>query len=122
MIKAHDLQLGDYVLIQGKPRQVEAITKRKIGYHVDKQKDNRLYYARLCEVEPIEIKSIELDNIDRVIIVNQDMKIDLSPFNVKLTIESVYKDICTFSNIFGERLILRRMEVHLLQRILRNLE
>lgn len=53
MIRGEELQLGDYVLIEGKPRQVESITKKKVGYHIDKQNDKRLYYARLREIEPI---------------------------------------------------------------------
>ena len=54
MIKATELQIGDFVLIDGTPRKVEAITKKKIGYH-RKEKEPRLYYARLRDVEPIEI-------------------------------------------------------------------
>lgn len=54
MIKATELQIGDFVLIDGTPCKVEAITKKKIGYH-RKEKEPRLYYARLRDVEPIEI-------------------------------------------------------------------
>ena len=54
MIKATELQIGDFVLVDGTPRKVEAITKKKIGYH-RKEKEPRLYYARLRDVEPIEI-------------------------------------------------------------------
>lgn len=55
MIRADQLQIGDYVLVRGIPRQVESITKKKIGYHVNKQTDGRLHYARLVEIQPIEI-------------------------------------------------------------------
>ena len=55
MIKATELQIGDYVLVSGTPRRVESITKRKIGYHINPQTGKRLYYARLHDVEPIEI-------------------------------------------------------------------
>ena len=55
MIKYSELQIGDYVLVGGKPRQVQAVTKKKIGFHIDKQNDKRLYYARLKELEPIAI-------------------------------------------------------------------
>ena len=61
MIKAIELQIGDYVLVSGTPRRVESITKKKIGYHKDKQKDGRLYYARLCEVEPIDLTNALLE-------------------------------------------------------------
>lgn len=54
MIKATELQLGDYVLVEGKIRRVESLTKRKIGFHINDEK-KRLYYARLHDVEPIEI-------------------------------------------------------------------
>lgn len=55
MIKATELQIGDYVLVSGTPRRVESITKKKIGYHINPKTDKRLYYARLHDVEPIEI-------------------------------------------------------------------
>lgn len=55
MIKSTELMIGDYVLVQGKPRRVESITKKKIGYHVNKHTDGRLHYARLVEIQPIEI-------------------------------------------------------------------
>lgn len=53
--------IGDWVSVEGIPRQVEAITKKKIGYHKDKQKDGRLYYVRLCEVEPIKLTNALLE-------------------------------------------------------------
>lgn len=46
--------LGDFVLIDGTPRKVEAITKKKVGYHRT-ENDSRMHYARACEVQPIEI-------------------------------------------------------------------
>lgn len=46
--------IGDWVLVDGTPRKVEAIAKKKIGYH-RKENEPRLYYARLHDVEPIEI-------------------------------------------------------------------
>lgn len=46
--------IGDFVLVDGTPRKVEAITKKKIGYH-RKENEPRLYYARLRDVEPIDI-------------------------------------------------------------------
>lgn len=58
MIKATELMIGDWVLVSGTPRKVEAITKKKIGYHINPQTDNRLYYARLHDVEAIEINSV----------------------------------------------------------------
>ena len=54
MIKATELQIGDWILVEGTPRKVEAITKKKIGYHL-KESEPRLYYARLHDVEPIPL-------------------------------------------------------------------
>lgn len=55
MIKATELQIGDFVLVDGKPRRVESITKKKIGYHLHPQNDKGLHYARLHDVGPIKI-------------------------------------------------------------------
>ena len=60
MIKSTELMIGDYVLVDGKPRRVESITKKKIGYHINPQTDKRLYYARLHDVEPIVITNLLL--------------------------------------------------------------
>ena len=54
MIRGYQLMIGDWVLVDGTPRKVEAITKKKIGYH-RKENEPRLYYARLRDVEPISI-------------------------------------------------------------------
>lgn len=54
MIKYSELMIGDWVLVDGTPRKVEAITKKKIGYH-RKENEPRLYYARLHDVEPIPL-------------------------------------------------------------------
>ena len=54
MIRGDQLMIGDWVLVDGTPRKVEAITKKKIGYQ-RKENEPRLYYARLRDVEPIEL-------------------------------------------------------------------
>ena len=54
MIRGYQLMIGDWVLVDGTPRKVEAITKKKIGYH-RKENEPRLYYARLHDVEPIPL-------------------------------------------------------------------
>ena len=46
--------IGDWILVDGTPRKVEAITKKKIGYH-RKENEPRIYYERLRDVEPIEL-------------------------------------------------------------------
>lgn len=54
MIKYSELMIGDWVLVDGTPRKVEAITKKKIGYH-RKENEPRLYYAMLRDVESIPL-------------------------------------------------------------------
>ena len=54
MKRGYQLMIGDWVLVDGTPRKVEAITKKKIGYH-RKENEPRLYYARLHDVEPIPL-------------------------------------------------------------------
>lgn len=67
MIRADQLQIGDYVLVSGTPRRVESITKKEIGYHINPQADKRLHYARLSDVEPIEIteEMLEQNGFDK---------------------------------------------------------
>ena len=54
MIRYENHQIGDWILVDGTLRQIQAITKKKIGYHL-KENEPRLYYARLRDGEPIEI-------------------------------------------------------------------
>ena len=54
MISGYQLMIGDWVLVDGTPRKVEAITKKKIGYH-RKENEPRLYYAMLRDVESIPL-------------------------------------------------------------------
>jgi hypothetical protein len=68
MIRADQLQIGDYVLVSGTPRRVESITKKKIGYHINPQTDNRLHYARLHDVEPIEISEVFVEDTKNIIL------------------------------------------------------
>ncbi len=55
MIKYSELQIGDWVSVDGVPRKVEMITKKKIGYYVNKQTDGCLQYARLKDIEQIPL-------------------------------------------------------------------
>lgn len=68
MIRADQLQIGDFVLVDGKPRRVESITKKKIGYHLHPQTDKRLYYARLHDVEPIDVTEVFVEDSSNVIL------------------------------------------------------
>lgn len=66
MIRYDEIMIGDYVLVKGTPRKVEAITKKKIGYHVNPQTDNRMYYARLHEIEPITAEYVDLIDTENI--------------------------------------------------------
>ena len=55
MMKYSELQIGDWVFVNGVPRKVEMITKKKIGYHVTKQTDGCLQYAGLKDIEQIPL-------------------------------------------------------------------
>lgn len=54
MIRYDEIMIGDYVLVNGTPRKVEAITKEKIGYHTSALKIG-LSYSQLCECEHVKI-------------------------------------------------------------------
>ena len=56
MIRADDLTIGCDVLVNNVLVKVAAITKKKIGYHL-KPCENRMRYARLCEVFPVPLSS-----------------------------------------------------------------
>ena len=105
----------DYVLVDGKIRRVEQITKRKIGYHIDDVK-KRLYYARLCEVFPIDIEYLEF--VDGGMLINGEIKVEIKP--LECAIDDFHHTI-KIRNNFGENLILREWHFHLLQHILRAL-
>jgi hypothetical protein len=66
MIRYDEIMIGDYVLVNGTPRKVEAVTKKKIGYHIHPQTDNRMYYARLHEIEPITAELVDFIEIENI--------------------------------------------------------
>ena len=49
-----ELRIGNLVRYNSEVVKIEKITKRKIGYHKEANK-SRMYYARLNEIEPIEL-------------------------------------------------------------------
>lgn len=53
-MKANELIVGDIVLVDGIPRKVAQVTKRKIGYHLSEM-ECVMHYARLCEIRPVPI-------------------------------------------------------------------
>lgn len=58
MVRATEIMVGDWLWYQGQfnafPLKVEQVTKRKVGYHADSH-ENRMYYLRLHEVQPIPL-------------------------------------------------------------------
>lgn len=119
MIKATELQIGDYVLVAGTPRRVESITKKKIGYHINPQTDKRLHYARLHDVEPLPIKTLGQFKDGFVINENIILEFDTSTL-LGISCESLDTTF-RFVNILGEILILRAGYVHSLQHMVRML-
>ena len=115
MIRYEELTIGDYVLVQGKIRRVESITKKKIGYHITPT--DQLHYARLCEVFPIDVATIEY--IDGGLKVNGCIEVALIGL-FECAIED-FNHTIKIRNNFGENLILREWHLHLLQHILRAL-
>ena len=115
MIGYYELAIGDFVLVKGKIRRVEAITKRKIGYHITPT--DQLHYARLCEVFPIDVATIEY--MDGGLKVNGCIEVALIGL-LECAIED-FNHTIKIRNNFGERLILREWHLHLLQHILRAL-
>lgn len=61
-MKANELRIGNLVKLNGEIVKVEQITKKKIGYHKE-PRENVMHYAKLCEVEPIELTENVMDMI-----------------------------------------------------------
>ena len=116
MIRYEELTIGDFVLVNGKIRRVEAITKRKIGYHITPT--DSLHYARLCEVFPLEIRELNVVGSQGKLIINEGITIDFS--GEPASVEKFFHTV-KLSNGFGEQLILREWYLHLLQHIFRAL-
>lgn len=53
-MKKNELRIGNLVKLNGEIIEVEQITKKKIGYHKE-PRENVMHYARLWEIEPIEL-------------------------------------------------------------------
>lgn len=115
MIRYEELTIGDYVLVDGKIRRVEAITKRKIGYHITP--DGQLHYARLCEVFPIKIDRLHVKGLDGEVNDNIKIAFKCADFDFEQHFHTI-----KVSNCFREILILREWHFHLLQHILRALD
>lgn len=61
-MKKNELRIGNLVKLNGEIIKVEQITKKKIGYHKE-PRENVMHYAKLYEVEPIELTENVMDMI-----------------------------------------------------------
>lgn len=109
-MNANELMIDDWVSIDGHPRQVCAITKKKVGYHV-LEGECRMHYARLKDVEPLKIETVEFEH-DKFVI-NGGIYIEFDPkrCSFEMTDSHIY-----FGNIYDERVVLLFGHVHRLQR------
>lgn len=84
-MKASELSIGDIVLVNNEKREVESITKHKIGYHLYKNECN-MHYVRLCEIQPLFVHKQELMNIIKSVKndCNQQEEIDYQRFKTYL--------------------------------------
>ena len=117
MIRYQDLQMLDYVLVDGEIRRVEAITKRKIGYHI--KPDDQLHYARLQDVFPVKIKELKLETKTSRLVVSEDVYIDVDIRKLSIC---EWNHTIMIKNFFDEGLILREWHLHLLQHIFKSLD
>ena len=115
MIRYQDLQILDYVLINGKIRRVEAITKRKVGYHI--HPTDQLHYARLQDVFPVVIDKLHVVGLDAYINDNITISFKCGDFDFEQFFHTI-----TISNCFKERLVLREWHLHFLQHIFKALD
>ena len=115
MIRYQDLQMLDYVLINGKIRRVEAITKRKVGYHI--KPEDQLHYARLQDVFPVKIENLKVVGLEASVNDNISISFKCGDFDFEQHFHTI-----KVRNCFKECLILREWHLHLLQHILKALD
>jgi hypothetical protein len=116
MIKAEDLFIGAWVSVGEKPVEVRMISRRKIGYHPDGDK-TRLVYARLADVEPLVVESVEFSEGEWV--VNNNIAIKVRD-TLKLG-SGVCPEHYAIDNVLGERLLINFSCVHKLQDVLKTI-
>lgn len=75
-MKAYELMVGDFVIVNGILRQVSQITKHKIGYHKTEQPfgECKMSYARLYEIKPVPLTSeiLEKNGFERKVISDEE--------------------------------------------------
>ena len=122
MVNYTELMIGDWIEIDGIPRQVQTITKKKVGYHI-KPNECYMHYARLSECEYLPIYSIEFNG--KAFTINFDIIIELKD-NIELKEEMIEQSIgwekpkistrYWLTNLLGESLLSNFDFVHRLQR------
>lgn len=115
MIRYEDIQIGNYVEIDGVPRIVEAITKKKVGFHRSKD-DKSMHYARLKDVNPLKIETIEFE--PSAFLINGDI---ILPFNKIITNVAFTDDQFWIGNVFNESLRVDFDYVHKLQQAIKHI-
>lgn len=117
MIRADQLMIGDWVEVDGEPRQVCAITKKKIGYHI--APTDRLHYARLHDVNPLKIEILKQEA--GFFLVNDEIRIEFSADTFGNVEYRYYDGLLLFTNLIQEKLILKASYVHVLQHLVKTL-
>ena len=108
--------IGSWVLVNGVPRQVAYITEKEVGYY--RKENSRMFYERLDMIEPIPIYEMKITGLQELVISLGDSVLCLDMRDITMSVDSIYEsEVWTLKNTFGESLILRRNEVHLLQQI-----
>lgn len=108
--------IGSWVLVNGVPRQVASITQKEVGYY--RKGNSRMFYERVDKIEPIPIYEMKITEPQEAVISLGDNVLCLDMSGITMSVDSHYEsEIWTLKNTFGESLILRRNEVHLLQQI-----
>ena len=114
MIRVDELMIGDWVEVDGEPRQVCVITKKKIGYHITPT--DILHYARLHDVNPLKIETIEFE--PSAFLINGNI---ILPFNKLITNIAFTEDQFWIGNVFNEALRVDFDYVHKLQRVIKHI-
>lgn len=104
--------IGDWVEVDGEPRQVCAITKKKVGYHITTT--DQLHYARLHDVNPLKIDTIEFE--PNAFVINGNI---ILPFNKMITTLAFTDNQFWFGNVFNDMLRVDFDYVHKLQQAIK---
>jgi hypothetical protein len=110
------LFIGAWVSVGEKPVEVRMISRRKIGYHRDGDK-TRLVYARLRDVEPLSVETVEFGIDDWI--VNGEIRIKTGKI-WRWGVEEGVRSGVRIENIYEECFIVdASCSVHEMQRILK---